>query len=478
MAETSVDDRQLEQLRRTFRGEVIAPEQEQYDEARTLFNSMVDKRPAVIAQCADTDDVVRALAFAREAGLEVAVRGGGHSVAGKALVDDGLVIDLRAMNAVSVDPDARTATVGGGATMSHLDRATEPFGLATTGGRVSTTGVGGFTLGGGTGWLDRKLGFACDRLLSVDLVRADGQQLRASEDENPELFWALHGGGGNFGVATSFTFRLDPLPVMTAALMVWPAESGPAVLRRYRDVIESGPDDVGGGFFYLTGPPEDFIPAELVDQLICFVLVTYTGPQSEAQPFIDAMAELRPAGTMVAEMPYADMNSMLDDPPGQRNYWSAEQLAQPAGRGGRRLLRPGRRRARPVVDAARPVPAGRRLRSGSERLAHAVPQRALGGAPVRRVVGPGRRRPLPTVGAGRAHRDAALGDRRRLPQLHRRRGRGPARRGVRAALPAARPRQGRARPGQRLPRQPQHQAGADRPYPAVAGAHRRHRRCG
>jgi FAD/FMN-containing dehydrogenase len=326
MAETSVDDRQLEPLRQSFRGKVIAPGQAQYDEARALFNSMVDKRPAVIAQCADADDVVRALAFAREAGLEAAVRGGGHSVAGKALVDDGLVIDLRAMSAVSVDPDARTATVGGGATMSHLDRATEPFGLATTGGRVSTTGVGGFTLGGGTGWLDRKLGFACDRLLSVELVRADGQQLRASEDENPELFWALHGGGGNFGVATSFTFRLDPLPVMTAALMVWPAESGPIVLRRYRDVIESGPDEVGGGFFYLTAPPEDFIPAELVDRLICFALVTYTGPQSEAEPYINAMIELGPAARMVAEMPYADMNSMLDDPPGQRNYWSAEQL--------------------------------------------------------------------------------------------------------------------------------------------------------
>ena len=328
MATTEVDDRQLEQLRRGFHGEVIAAGQEQYDEARTLFNGMIDKRPAVMAQCADPEDVVQALKFAREVGLEVAIRGGGHSVAGASLVDGGLVIDLRVMNAVSVDPDARTATVGGGATMSHLDRATEPFGLATTGGRVTTTGVGGFTLGGGTGWVDRKLGFACDRLLSVDLVRADGQQLRASEEEHPELFWALHGGGGNFGVATAFTFRLDPLPVMTAAVMLWPADSGPAVLRRYRDVVESGPDDVGGGFFYLTGPPEEFVPAELVEQLICFVLVTYTGPQSEAQPFLDAMIELAPAGKMVVEVPYAELQCMFDDPPGQRNYWSAEQLAQ------------------------------------------------------------------------------------------------------------------------------------------------------
>src|SRR5688500_2165067 len=309
-----------------FAGEIIVGGDPSYDEARTIFNAMIDRRPAVIAQCASTQDVSRAIGFARERSLEIAVRGGGHGVAGKALCDGGLVIDLRRMNTVTVDPDARTATVGGGATMSDLDRATQRFGLATTGGRVSTTGVAGLTLGGGNGWLDRKFGLACDNLLSVDLVTADGQAVHASDSENPELFWALHGGGGNFGVATSFTFRLDPLPVMTAAIMVWPAESGPAVLRRYRDVIESGPDDVGGGFFYLTGPPEDFVPAALVELLICFVLVTYTGPKSEAQPFIDAMAELRPAGTMVAEMSYADLNSSFDDPPGQRNYWSAEQL--------------------------------------------------------------------------------------------------------------------------------------------------------
>ena len=328
MATTAVDDGQLDQLRQGFHGDVITPGQEPYDEARTLFNSMIDKRPAVIAQCAGADDVVQALKFAREAGLEIAVRGGGHSVAGAALIDGGLVIDLRAMNAVSVDPDARTATVAGGATMSHLDRATEPFGLATTGGRVSTTGVGGFTLGGGTGWLDRKLGYACDRLLSVDLVRADGQRLRASEDENPDLFWALHGGGGNFGVATSLTFRLDPVPVMTAALMLWPADSGPAVMRRYRDVVESATDDVSGGFFYFTGPPEDFVPADLVNKLTSAALITYAGTEAEAKRFIDPLLELAPAGQMIVEVPYAELQCMLDDPPGQRNYWSAEQLSQ------------------------------------------------------------------------------------------------------------------------------------------------------
>ena len=327
MTRAVVDERAVEQLRRDLHGPVLVPADRSYEQAREIFNVMVDKRPAVIAQCADADDVTRALAFARDGGLEVAVRGGGHSVAGSALSDGGLVIDLRLMNAVTVDPDARTATVGGGATMSNLDRATQPFGLVTTGGRVSTTGVGGFTLGGGTGWLDRKLGFACDRLTSVDLVRADGEHMRANEDENPELFWALHGGGGNFGVATSMTFRLDPIPGVSVALLLWRAESGRQVLRRYRDLVEGSPDDVSGGALYLTGPPEEFVPTDLVGQLIFAVLVTYTGPLEEARPYIDPLLALAPDGQLVLEMPYADLQCMLDDPPGNRNYWSAEHLS-------------------------------------------------------------------------------------------------------------------------------------------------------
>jgi FAD/FMN-containing dehydrogenase len=326
MTTNTVDDADLGELRSRFGGELLRPGDAGYDDARSIFNSMIDRRPALIAQCTSVGDVQAAVDFARDSGLPTAVRCGGHSVAGKSLCDDGIVIDLRHMNAVEVDPEARTATVGGGATMSHLDRATEPHGLATTGGRVSTTGIGGFTLGGGGGWLDRKLGLACDRLLSVDLVTAAGATLTASEDENEDLFWALHGGGGNFGIATSFTFRLDPLPVVTAALLIWPAECGPEVARRYRDFLESAPDEVGGGLIYLTGPPEDFVPEELVDELVCAAVVIYAGEEAEAREAAKPMLDLDPDGEMIASMPYADMNSMLDDPPGYRNYWSAEYL--------------------------------------------------------------------------------------------------------------------------------------------------------
>jgi FAD/FMN-containing dehydrogenase len=313
-------------LRDGFAGEVITPADPAYDEARVIFNAMIDRRPAVIAQCETIDDVIRAIRFGRQRGLEIAVRGGGHSVAGNALTAGGIVIDLRRLNGVSVDPEARTATVAGGATMHHLDRATEPHGLMTTGGRVSTTGVGGFTLSGGSGWFERKFGLACDNLVSVELVTADGSVVRASDHENPELFWALHGGGGNFGVATSFTFRLYELPAVTAALLLWPPGAGPEVLRAYRDFIEAAPDEVGGGFLYLTGPPEDFVPEHLTGKLTCAVLVSYAGPEAEARKVTGPMLEHGHEGEMIIEVPYAELQCMLDDPPGYRNYWSAEHL--------------------------------------------------------------------------------------------------------------------------------------------------------
>jgi FAD/FMN-containing dehydrogenase len=326
MAVPGLGDGAVQALRAGIAGEVLVVGDAGYEDARTIFNAMIDRRPAVIAQCERVEDVAASIRFGREHGLEIGVRGGGHSVAGKALSNGGIVVDLRRMNAVAVDPDARIATVPGGATMSHLDRATEPYGLATTGGRVSTTGVGGFTLGGGTGWLDRKLELACDNLLSVELVTADGATVRASDDENPELFWALHGGGGNFGVATQFTFRLHPLPSVTAALLLWNRERGPEVVRTYRDFLEAAPDEIGGGLLYQTGPPEDFLPEHLVGELALAVLVTYAGGEQEARAAMAPMPALRPEGQMVAELPYAELQCMLDDPPGYRNSWSAEYL--------------------------------------------------------------------------------------------------------------------------------------------------------
>ncbi|MGP4017209.1 FAD-binding oxidoreductase [Saccharopolyspora sp. 5N708] len=309
-------------------GSVLGPDDEAYEQARALFNGAVRARPRLIAQCLDPADVAAALTFAQQNSVEVAVRSGGHSVSGASTVDGGLVIDMRAMNSVSVDPEARTATVGGGALWRDVDQATQPHGLATTGGRVSTTGVAGLTLGGGSGWLERKCGLTCDNLLAVELVTAAGRRVVASDAENPELFWGLHGGGGNFGVATSFTFRLHELPVFSAALMLWPPEEASAVVRTYRDLMADAPDDIGGGALFVTAPAEDFVPGSLVGSLACAILVTCAGPETELRSRIEPLLALRPAGSLIAELPYAELQCMLDNPPGYRNYWSAEYLRE------------------------------------------------------------------------------------------------------------------------------------------------------
>lgn len=314
-------------LRPGFAGEVLVPGDPSYDEARTVFNGMIDRRPGVIAQCLTNQDVASAIAFARAHDLEIAVRGGGHAVSGTAVCDGGLVVDLRRMNTVTVDPEAGTARVGGGATMSNLDRATQPYGLATTGGRASTTGVGGLTLGGGSGWLERKYGLACDNLLAARVVTADGRTVEADEQRNPELFWALRGGGGNFGVVTEFTFRLHSVPVISIALLLWHADSGPELMRAYRDYMEAAPDEVGGAMIYLTGPPEEFVPAELVGRPAVGALLTYTGGEASARPVFQPMLEHGHLGEVITELPYAELQCMLDDPPGFRNYWSAEYLS-------------------------------------------------------------------------------------------------------------------------------------------------------
>ena len=299
----------------------------EYADTTTLNNSMIERRPALVARCSSPADVVEAIALARRRGLPLAVRAGGHSVAGLSLVDDGLVIDVRGMASVEVDPDRRVARVGAGATWSQFDRAAQPYGLATTGGRVSTTGVGGLTLGGGSGWLERRHGLASDNLLAVELVTADGRHVRTSAEEHPELFWALRGGGGNFGVVTAFEFRLHRVGAeVFAGLALWPAARGRELIALFRDVMRDAPEGLSLAFLYLTAPAEEDIPEHLQGELVVAIAGMYAGPLDEGR---EALREIRAAGPDVdhfAPMPYADFQCMIDDPPGYRNYWTSEHL--------------------------------------------------------------------------------------------------------------------------------------------------------
>lgn len=330
MSTTMLSEAALRELRAAMHGRVVLPGEDGYDEARTLYNAMIDRRPALFAQCASPDDVAKALRFGREHELPIAVRAGGHSVAGVSVCDDGLVIDVRPMDEIVVDPDARTVRVGAGCRWAAVDAATQAHGLATTGGRVSTTGVAGLTLGGGSGWLERKHGLACDNLVAVELVTPDGEFVRASDDEHQDLFWALHGGGGNFGVATAFEFRLHPVgPEVFALLTFHRADRGREALAVFRDYMQSAPDEVGTALGYLTGPPEDFLPPELHGEQLIVLAGIYAGPVQEGEEMLAPLREFaQPAADSSGPMPYAEFQCTLDDPPGYRNYWTAEYLAE------------------------------------------------------------------------------------------------------------------------------------------------------
>jgi FAD/FMN-containing dehydrogenase len=255
----------------------------------------------------------------------VAVRAGGHSVAGMSMNDGGLVVDVRPMKSIEVDPQNRTVTVGAGVTFSEFDRATQQHGLAMTGGRASTTGLAGFTLGGGSGWLERAYGFACDHLVSVDLVTASGDRVTASAQENSELFWALHGGGGNFGVATSFKFALHELgPTVHAGLMLWPGDAAPEISRGYRELALKAPDAVGSALVYLTAPPEPFVPEDMLGKMAVGMAYVYAGDAGEGAEQAKPFREMNPAVDLVSDMNYADFQCMIDDPPNLYNYWSAD----------------------------------------------------------------------------------------------------------------------------------------------------------
>ncbi|HEY7033579.1 MAG TPA: FAD-binding oxidoreductase [Thermomicrobiales bacterium] len=307
-------------FRQRHRGEIVQPGDDGYDAARAVWNGMIDRRPALIARCADTVDVAAAVRFAGEQGLGVAVRGGGHNAAGLAVADGALVVDLSAMNAVEVDPRQRTATAGGGTTWGVFDAATQAHGLATTGGAISTTGIAGLTLGGGIGWLMRSYGLACDNLIAAEVVTADGTIVTTSEAENPDLLWGLRGGGGNFGVVTKFTFRLHPVDTVLAGLIVHPIERAPEVLRFYRAYTASAPDSVTAFAGLLHTP--DGMP-------VTAVIVCATGPLAEAEKALKPLREFGPPlADEVAPMPYAAVQQMLDAgfPSGLQVYWRSHFL--------------------------------------------------------------------------------------------------------------------------------------------------------
>jgi FAD/FMN-containing dehydrogenase len=297
-------------------GDFIQPSDPRYGEARKVFNGMIEKRPALIVRCAAVADAIAAVNLALEAGVPVAVRGGGHGVAGNALCDGGLVIDLSAMNRVRVDPGSRTARADGGTTWGDFDRETQAFGLATTGGIVPTTGIAGLTLGGGIGYLNRKHGLACDNLLSAEVVSADGGLLRASNEENADLFWALRGGGGNFGVVTSFEYQTHPVGPVLAGQVIYPLDQAKEVLRFYRDWSESAPDEVRADATLLTGPE-----GPVLDVILC-----YCGRIEEGEKVLRPMRSCgSPLADSVAAVPYATVQNLLTEvfQPGRLHYWKS-----------------------------------------------------------------------------------------------------------------------------------------------------------
>jgi hypothetical protein len=321
----------VEQLREQVRGQVIAPQDDGYEEARGVHNAMIDRRPAVVVRAVNAGDVIAAVNFAREAGVDLAIRGGGHSVPGFGTCDDGVVIDLSGMRGVRVDPGARTARAEGGATWGDFNAATHAFGLATTGGIISTTGVGGLTLGGGIGYLSRGHGLSLDSLISADVVTADGRFLIASEHENPDLFWAIRGGGGNFGVLTALEYRLHPVGNIYGGPMFFELSAVGDLLRWYREFIADAPREFGGFPAFQIAPPLPFIPEERHgDTFIAFV-ACWAGPIEQGEAMLKPLHEVAPiVAEHVGPMPYPALNSAFDAlvPPGLQHYWKANFVTE------------------------------------------------------------------------------------------------------------------------------------------------------
>jgi FAD/FMN-containing dehydrogenase len=328
---TRVQAGKLEELKKGFQGEVILPGDRTYDDARTIWNAMIDKRPAVIARCVATADVVRAVSFARDNGLVLAVRGGGHNIAGNAVCDDGLVVDLSRMKAAEVDPTRRRATIEAGATLAELDAATQAHGLATPVGINSTTGIAGLTLGGGFGWLSRKYGMTVDNLASAEVVTAAGRVLRASATEHPDLFWALRGGGGNFGVVTRFEFELHPVgPNVLSGLIVYSATEAKRVLQQYREFVAKAPDELTVWTVLRQAPPLPFLPERVHGTPIVALALIYAGEPAQGEALIPPLRKFgAPVGEMVGVQPYTAWQQAFDPllTAGARNYWKSHNFA-------------------------------------------------------------------------------------------------------------------------------------------------------
>jgi FAD/FMN-containing dehydrogenase len=328
---TQVADTNIEQLASGFSGRVLRPGDAGYDEARTIFNGMIDRKPLVIAQPATTEDVVKAVKFGRENGLLTSVKGGGHSASGHAIADGGLEIDLSLLKAITVDPEKRTAVAEGGVCWGEFDAATQAHGLAVTGGRVPSTGIGGLTLGSGSGWLERKLGYTVDNMMGAEVVTADGEVLHASESENQELFWGLRGGGGNFGVVTKFEYRLHPIgPMVFGGMLIFPRPRAVELIKAYRDFMETAPDDIGGGIALLCAPPLDFVPEPLHGMPIVAMIICYTGKPEDGEAAIKPLLDLQPVMNMTQPMPYVEVQKLIEEgnPPGRRQYWKADMYPE------------------------------------------------------------------------------------------------------------------------------------------------------
>ena len=409
------------QFRGQFRGEIIEPQDARYDNARIVYNGMICRKPRLIAQCVDPADVMAAVRFGHESQLRVAVRGGGHNAAGLGICDDGLVIDLAPIRYVHVDPASRKVRVGGGCRWSDVDHATHAFGLAVPSGIIGTTGVGGLTLGGGMGYLTRKYGLTVDNLLAADVVLADGSFVVASAEENPDLFWAIRGGGGNFGVVTSFLFQAHPVSMVCAGPMIWDFEHAAEMMKWYREFIASAPEEIYAFFALMTVPPAPPFPEELHFKKVCAIIWCYPGEMERANQLVEPVRNFRrPAFEFFVPMPFPMLQGMFDAlyPPGLQWYWKGDFFKQLPDEAIARHLRVRRQTAHALFHHA-PLPHQWRCASrGPRRHAVQLPRCRIQPGDRRREPRPRRQRRHDQMGQGLPRRAASVRARRRVRQFH------------------------------------------------------------